>query len=73
MTKSASKTVTKSAPKEVQKNATAATEFGQIVSKFFEDYHKSTPVKERVSIKSHHRQSFLIDNKYKRFVKKQTF
>ena len=48
MTKSATKTVTKAAPKEAQKNANAAAEFGQIVSKFFEDYHKSTPVKESV-------------------------
>ena len=69
MTKSATKTVTKAAPKE----ANAATEFGQIVSKFFDDYAKSTPVKERASNKSHHRQSFLMGNKYKRFVKKQLF
>ena len=57
MTKSATKTVTKAAPKE---NANAATEFGQIVSKFFDDYAKSTPVKERVSNKSHHREFFVI-------------
>ena len=48
MTKSATKTVTKAAPKE---STNAASEFGQIVSKFFEDYHKSTPVKESGKLK----------------------